>query len=125
MLTLSNAILVAGLTCCQLRSEPRIRQREPIKRTDAKLVGVVGFEPASPASRTRLWASAESVPPLEQRLSLPYRCPSPRILGLRWEWIDFERGIIFLPDSKTGKKSIVLSAEALAVLSKVTRTAAT
>jgi hypothetical protein len=62
MLTLSNAILVAGLTCCQLRSEPRIRQREPIKRTDAKLVGVVGFEPASPASRTRLWASAESGP---------------------------------------------------------------
>jgi integrase len=44
------------------------------------------------------------------------------ILGLRWDWIDFERGVIFLPDSKTGKKSIVLSAPALAVLSKITRT---
>src|SRR6202011_3818798 len=42
------------------------------------------------------------------------------ILGLRWEWIDLDRGVIFLPDSKTRKKSIVLSAAALAVLSKVT-----
>jgi hypothetical protein len=39
------------------------------------------------------------------------------ILHARWEFIDFERGVIFLPDSKTGKKPIYLSAAALAVLS--------
>ena len=39
------------------------------------------------------------------------------ILHARWEFIDFERGVIFLPDSKTGKKLIYLSAAALAVLS--------
>jgi integrase len=44
------------------------------------------------------------------------------ILGLRWEWIDLERGVIFLPDSKTGRKTIVLSAPAVAVLGKLTRT---
>jgi hypothetical protein len=38
-------------------------------------------------------------------------------LHARWEFIDFERGVIFLPDSKTGKKLIYLSAAALAVLS--------
>jgi integrase len=41
---------------------------------------------------------------------------------LRWEWIDLERGVIFLPDSKTGKKSVVLAAPAIAVLSNLIRT---
>jgi integrase len=38
------------------------------------------------------------------------------ILHARWEHVDFERGVIFLPDSKTGKKPIYLSAASLAVL---------
>jgi integrase len=43
------------------------------------------------------------------------------ILRLRWEHVDFERGMIFLPDSKTGQKAVYLSAAALAVLSSVSR----
>jgi integrase len=38
------------------------------------------------------------------------------VLHLKWEQIDFERGMLFLADSKTGKKTIVLNAPALAVL---------
>lgn len=38
------------------------------------------------------------------------------VLGLRWEWIDFERACLFLPDSKTGKKVIPLGASALELL---------
>ena len=38
------------------------------------------------------------------------------ILGLRWEWVDLERGLLLLPDSKTGRKSIVLNGAAQAVL---------
>jgi integrase len=38
------------------------------------------------------------------------------ILDLRWDYVDFQRGLLFLPDSKTGKKTIVLGAAALAVL---------
>jgi integrase len=38
------------------------------------------------------------------------------ILHARWEHVDFERGVIFLPDSKTGKKPIYLSAASLAIL---------
>ena len=30
------------------------------------------------------------------------------ILHLRWEHVDFDRGLLLLPDSKTGKKAIVL-----------------
>lgn len=43
------------------------------------------------------------------------------ILHLRWEWVDFERGLLLLPDSKTGKKTIVLNAPALSILSALPR----
>ncbi len=43
------------------------------------------------------------------------------ILHLKWDYIDFERGIILLPDSKTGKKTIILNAPAMALLSSIDR----
>ncbi|MFG1383955.1 tyrosine-type recombinase/integrase [Xanthobacter sp. V3C-4] len=43
------------------------------------------------------------------------------ILNLRWEHVDFERGLLLLPDSKTGKKAIVLNAPALAILAELPR----
>ena len=43
------------------------------------------------------------------------------ILNLRWEWVDLERGLLLLPDSKTGRKSIVLNAPAMAVLATLPR----
>ncbi|MCK9378252.1 MAG: site-specific integrase, partial [Syntrophobacterales bacterium] len=44
-------------------------------------------------------------------------------LGLRWEWVDLERGCIFLPDSKTGRKMIPLGAFALSLLQRLPRAA--
>jgi integrase len=43
------------------------------------------------------------------------------ILHARWEQVDFERGILFLPNSKTGRKPIYLSATALVVLAGLPR----
>jgi integrase len=43
------------------------------------------------------------------------------ILGLRWEWIDMQAGTARLPDSKTGAKTLYLSAPALAVLAALPR----
>jgi integrase len=43
------------------------------------------------------------------------------ILHARWENVDIERGVIFLPDSKTGKKPIYLSAAALEILASLPR----
>ena len=40
---------------------------------------------------------------------------------MRWEWVDLERGLLLLPDSKTGKKSIVLNAPAMKVLAELPR----
>jgi integrase len=55
------------------------------------------------------------------RLYLFTGCRLREILRLRWEEIDFERGLIFLSDSKTGKKTIILNGPALAVLSTLPR----
>jgi integrase len=43
------------------------------------------------------------------------------ILDAQWSQVDFERGILFLADSKTGKKPIYLSSAAQAVLAALPR----
>ena len=43
------------------------------------------------------------------------------ILRLKWDYVDFERGLLLLPDSKTGRKTIVLNAPAMKVLADLPR----
>ncbi|MFZ5586686.1 MAG: tyrosine-type recombinase/integrase [Thermodesulfobacteriota bacterium] len=45
------------------------------------------------------------------------------VLGLRWEWVDLERGCVFLPDSKTGRKTIPLGSHAMEILAGLPRAA--
>jgi integrase len=42
-------------------------------------------------------------------------------LGLKWDWIDLERGEARLPDSKTGAKTLHLPPPALSVLAELPR----
>jgi integrase len=55
------------------------------------------------------------------RLLLFTCCRLREILRLRWEHVDIERGCLFLPDSKSGRKTIILNAPALAVLNVLER----
>jgi hypothetical protein len=48
-------------------------------------------------------------------------CRLREILLLKWEHVDLERGLLFLPESKTGRKTIILNAASLAVLSELKR----
>jgi integrase len=43
------------------------------------------------------------------------------ILHLRWNEVDLERGFLFLSDSKTGRKAVVLSAAAASVINNLPR----
>jgi integrase len=43
------------------------------------------------------------------------------ILYARWDWVDWDRGILFLPNSKTDKKPIYLSQVALEILAEIPR----
>lgn len=55
------------------------------------------------------------------RLLMLTGCRKSEILLLRWEWVDFERALLRLPDSKTGAKAVPLGAPALELLTTVTR----
>lgn len=80
-------------------------------------------------------ASLRSGPDVSRRVTLdPFAVAAIRLLALtgarlrevlhlRWEHVDFERGLLFLPDSKTGAKTIYLSEPALRVLAGVPRVA--
>ncbi len=43
------------------------------------------------------------------------------VLNLKWTEADLERGLLFLPDSKTGRKTVVLSAPAVEILKDLPR----
>jgi integrase len=43
------------------------------------------------------------------------------IVTAKWEYVDYDHGVMFLPTSKTGKKHVYLSAAALQVLAEIPR----
>jgi integrase len=53
------------------------------------------------------------------RLLLLTGCRLGEILNLRWEEFDRENGMLLLPDSKTGRKPVILSGAAVAVLNSI------
>lgn len=55
------------------------------------------------------------------RLLILTGCRLGEILSLKWRHVDFERGLLFLSDSKTGAKTVILGAPALSVLAGVPR----
>jgi integrase len=55
------------------------------------------------------------------RLLLFTGCRLGEILTLKWDYVDFQRGMLNLPDSKTGKKSVLLASPALQILSELPR----
>ncbi|MBB5701449.1 integrase [Ochrobactrum daejeonense] len=55
------------------------------------------------------------------RLYMLTGCRLREILHLRWSDLDLDRGIAFLPDSKVGKRTILLSTAAVSVLENIPR----
>ncbi len=51
------------------------------------------------------------------RLLLLTGCRLREILHLRWSEVDLERGLLLLPDSKTGRKTVILNRASIAILS--------
>ena len=67
--------------------------------------------------RTKLSLSAGAA----VRLLLFTGCRLREILNLKWEYVDLERGVLFLPDSKSGQKTVILNAPAMTVLNGLER----
>ena len=73
--------------------------------------------PKAANRRTKISSSAGAA----IRLLLFTGCRLREILNLRWEHVDLERGLLFLPDSKSGRKTVILNAPALTVLNELKR----
>jgi integrase len=58
------------------------------------------------------------------RLLIFTGCRLREILDCKWEYLDLERGVLFLPKSKTGKRTVILNGPALAVLKSLPRVSA-
>jgi integrase len=55
------------------------------------------------------------------RLLIFTGCRAGEVLNLRWSEVDFDHGVLNLPDSKTGAKKVLLAAPALKVLADLDR----
>lgn len=88
--------------------------------TEAETIGVPWMlNPISPKSKhtphnTRTLVDAAAVAAL--RLLIFTGARLREILHLKWEYVDLGRGLLLLPDSKTGKKAIVLNEAAAGVI---------
>jgi integrase len=92
----------------------------------AETVGLRWKEPEKPDSKHLVSEENRKtiLPPevvLAFRLLLFTGARLGEILTLEWQHVDMGRGLIFLPDSKTGRKTIVLSTPALELLRNAQR----
>lgn len=91
------------------RGKERFLTVEELGRLGAALDAAEGVEHPSPL--------------LAVRLLLLTGCRRSEIVGLRWSEVDFERGVLRLGDSKTGKKEVLLPTLAIELLRGATRLA--
>ena len=105
----------------------RYLTREELGRLgDALRVGeTIGFPRATRGDKRAPRAEVRDIlPPAAAaaiRLLLFTGARLSEILTLRWEHVDLERQALFLPDSKTGAKIVLLNAPALSVLTSLPR----
>jgi integrase len=86
-----------------------------------------GLDPSRAKHRAKAEAQKIEVSPFVLaaiRLLLFTGCRLGEIMNLRWSEVDFERGVLNLADSKTGKKSVILNGSAIAILSELPRVGA-
>lgn len=96
-----------GITKYAENKRDRYLSLDELKRFGDALAELEAERTVSP------WAAAAL------RLLILTGARSSEILTLEWEWVDLERGVLRLPSSKTGRKDIVLSGTAVAVLKAV------
>lgn len=127
--TAAQALAVLGAVMSfavarELREEnPARGVRKPPARRMERFLSEVEIARLGVALDAEAAATGDPYPSAAIRLLLFTGCRRSEILGLRWEWIDFERAMIFLPDSKTGRKPVYLNAPALDVLANLPRQA--
>lgn len=87
-----------------------------------RLLSIEELNALGTALRTSQEENQEPLHAIEAlRLLLVTGCRRNEILTLKWAHVDLDRGLLLLPDSKTGAKEVVLPPVAVAILSRQER----
>jgi integrase len=86
-------------------------------RAETKAKATAKHLPKEANQRTKIAAPAAAA----LRLLILTGARLREILHLEWQHVDLERGILFLPDSKTGRKALVLNGAAVQLLNELPR----
>jgi len=97
-------------------------KKPPVRKLE-RFLSEVEMARLAIALSTEADASSNPYPAAALRLLLLTGCRRGEIMTLRWEHVSLEHNCLFLPDSKTGKKSIYLSAPARAILAELPKMA--
>ncbi|MBV9200623.1 MAG: tyrosine-type recombinase/integrase [Alphaproteobacteria bacterium] len=98
-----------GVKLLQGRKQERFLSEAELARLADALTAMEGEHRLSPTATAAI------------RLLLLSGCRKAEILSLRWDWVDVERGLLRLPDSKTGAKLVPLAAAAVKLLAELPR----
>ncbi len=106
-----------------LSSEEMARLGEALRRAETEGVPWVDEEPqskhgAKPENRRSIF---DPFAVAAIRLLILTGMRPREVLNLEWRHVDFEHGALFLPDSKTGRKTIILGGPALSLLAELPR----
>ena len=99
-----------GTNPCRYVEKFREEARE--RYLTAEEIGRLGAAMTEMVAAEEIWPEAAAA----VRLLLLTGARRNEILTARWDWVDLERRVINLPDSKTGKKPIYLSEAAVEVI---------
>jgi integrase len=97
-----------------------LREMERLPATPTMMVKTIGRDGKERTVRRKLEPEHPAAI-LALRLLLLTGARLGEILTLKWEHVDFQRGLLRLPDSKTGAKVIVLGPPAIKLLSEAKR----
>jgi integrase len=96
-----------------------LAETEWLRYEEARVAWDRAGKQGSPPKRNR---SAENPFALAAiRMLVLTGCRKSEVLEMRWDWVDLVNGYLRLPDSKTGKKAVPLSAPAVQILEALPR----
>ncbi len=116
-----GAVITFAITRGLRNDNPVAGVKKPPSRKMERFLSEVEIARLAEVLEGQIASAGDPYPAAAIKLLLFTGCRRGEIMTLRWIDVDFERALLLLPDSKTGRKVVYLNAPALAVLADLPR----